>query len=62
STGARLGEITSGALSPTLGHPIALAYIDADRPAANGDTLLVDVRGRVQAFTLAARPFYRRGS
>ncbi|WP_396641881.1 glycine cleavage system aminomethyltransferase GcvT [Microbacterium sp.] len=54
-----VGEITSGALSPTLGHPIALAYVD---PAAStpGTQLYIDVRGTRIPATVTPTPFYRR--
>ncbi len=55
--GTAVGEITSGALSPTLGHPIAMAYID---PAAQTLPLFLDVRGTRIPATVAALPFYRR--
>jgi aminomethyltransferase len=57
--GAAVGEITSGALSPTLGHPIAMAFVD---PAvAEGSTpLFLDVRGTKIPATVTALPFYRR--
>ncbi|KAA9086653.1 glycine cleavage system aminomethyltransferase GcvT [Microbacterium radiodurans] len=57
--GHRVGEITSGALSPTLGHPIALAYVD---PAASqpGTELAIDVRGTIIPATVTPLPFYRR--
>ena len=57
--GTRLGEITSGALSPTLGHPIAMAYLT---PAASapGTDLYIDVRGTAIPATVTALPFYRR--
>ena len=57
--GERVGEITSGALSPTLGHPIALAYVD---PAASepGTELALDVRGTRIPATVVPLPFYRR--
>ncbi|MEI3867098.1 glycine cleavage system aminomethyltransferase GcvT [Microbacterium sp. CCNWLW134] len=56
---ARVGEITSGALSPTLGHPIAMAYVS---PAASapGTELTIDVRGTRIPATVTALPFYRR--
>lgn len=57
--GAVLGEITSGALSPTLGHPIAMAYIDP-ASAAEGTTVHLDVRGTKIPATVTALPFYRR--
>lgn len=55
--GTVVGEITSGALSPTLGYPIAMAYID---PAAQTGPLFLDVRGTKIPATLTALPFYRR--
>jgi aminomethyltransferase len=53
------GVITSGALSPTLGHPIAMAYIDAAL-AEPGTALTVDVRGTELPVTVVDLPFYRR--
>lgn len=57
--GTPVGEVTSGALSPTLGHPIAMAFV---RPAfATGDLpLFLDVRGTQIPATVTALPFYRR--
>ncbi|MGC5616294.1 glycine cleavage system aminomethyltransferase GcvT [Georgenia sp. Z1491] len=54
----RIGEVTSGALSPTLGHPIALALVD--RALEPGTTVEADVRGRRQPMTVVESPFYRR--
>jgi aminomethyltransferase len=51
--------VTSGVLSPTLGVPIALAYVDATLTEP-GTELAVDVRGRSQPYTVAPLPFYRR--
>jgi aminomethyltransferase len=55
-----VGTVTSGALSPTLGYPIALAYVDAAL-AEPGTELTVDVRGRKEPFVVVQSPFYRRG-
>lgn len=57
--GAEVGIITSGALSPTLGHPIAMAYVD---PAASaiGTELFMDVRGTRIPASVVALPFYKR--
>lgn len=55
-----VGEITSGALSPTLGHPIAMALVEPPY-AAHGTQLAVDVRGHRLPFTVVELPFYRRG-
>ena len=57
--GTVVGEITSGALSPTLGHPIAMAYVDPSS-AEEGTNLFLDVRGTKIPATLTALPFYRR--
>ena len=57
--GAVLGEITSGALSPTLGHPIAMAFVDPSS-AEEGTAVFLDVRGTKIPATVTALPFYRR--
>src|SRR5690625_3336076 len=43
--GEAIGSISSGALSPTLGHPIAMAFVRPDLTAA-GTELIADVRGK----------------
>ncbi|MFI7584150.1 glycine cleavage system aminomethyltransferase GcvT [Kocuria sp. M1N1S27] len=58
--GEVVGEVTSGALSPTLGHPIAMAYVDNEH-AEPGTQVQVDLRGRPAPFEVVALPFYRRG-
>jgi aminomethyltransferase len=55
----QVGEITSGALSPSLGHPIAMAYVSPD-VAAPGTNLHLDVRGTRIPATVTPLPFYRR--
>ena len=57
--GSVLGEITSGALSPTLGHPIAMAYVNPSS-AEEGTAVFLDVRGTKIPATVTALPFYRR--
>ncbi len=57
--GAAVGEVTSGALSPTLGIPIAMAYVDVDHTEV-GTPLQVDVRGTAMPATVVETPFYRR--
>jgi aminomethyltransferase len=57
--GTVIGEVTSGALSPTLGHPIAMAFIDPAF-ADEGTAVFLDVRGTKLPATVTALPFYRR--
>jgi aminomethyltransferase len=56
-----VGTITSGALSPTLGYPVAMAYVD---PAviADGTPLFIDVRGTRIPASVVSLPFYKRES
>jgi aminomethyltransferase len=54
--GQPAGHVTSGALSPTLGYPIALASIPGPAPAV-GDLVEVDVRGTLQPYTVTNLPF-----
>jgi aminomethyltransferase len=61
------GFVTSGAPSPTLGVPIAMAYVRPDvaseaRGEASAGRLSVDIRGRDEPATLVELPFYRRSA
>lgn len=58
-----IGKVTSGALSPTLGHPIALAYVSTEAVEAGvveGATVEVDIRGKRFPYKVVALPFYKR--
>lgn len=57
--GVVVGEVTSGQPSPTLGYPVALAYVDVEH-AAPGTALDVDLRGKAEPFEVVALPFYKR--
>ncbi len=57
--GRQIGSITSGQPSPTLGYPIALAYVEPDF-AEPGTAVEVDLRGKPEPFAVVALPFYRR--
>jgi aminomethyltransferase len=52
-----VGEVTSGALSPSLGHPIAMAYVHPDAVSAD---LVIDVRGTALPARVVPLPFYTR--
>ncbi|MEM7092811.1 MAG: glycine cleavage system aminomethyltransferase GcvT [Actinomycetota bacterium] len=56
--GEQIGHVTSGALSPTLGTPIAMARVD--RGLDVGSTVQVDVRGTPTDATVVELPFYTR--
>ena len=58
--GEAVGVVTSGTLSPVLGHPIALGYV-APPLALEGTELIARVRGREIPVVVVKRPFYRRG-
>ncbi|MGQ4457656.1 glycine cleavage system aminomethyltransferase GcvT [[Kitasatospora] papulosa] len=55
-----VGEVTSGAPSPTLGKPIAMAYVDAAYAAPGTEGVGVDIRGTHEPYEVVALPFYKR--
>lgn len=57
--GQTIGEVTSGCLSPTLGYPIAMAYVAADH-AELGTTVEVTVGKATATGTIVKMPFYKR--
>ena len=52
----QVGRVSSGGFSPTLGHPIAMAYVDIAH-AASGTPLAVEVRGRRLKAIVVPLPF-----
>lgn len=57
--GKAIGMVTSGTLSPTLGYPIALAYVPANL-AKIGQSLSVEIRGKFHPAQVVKKPFYKR--
>nr|WP_199331098.1 glycine cleavage system aminomethyltransferase GcvT [Calothrix sp. FACHB-1219] len=58
SSGTVVGEVTSGTISPTLGYPVALAYVPS-KLASVGQQLEVEIRGKTYPTSVVKRPFYR---
>ncbi len=54
--GHKLGHVTSGTLSPTLGHPIAMAYLAANHAVLNHE-VCAEVRGERQPMRIVKMPF-----
>ena len=54
--GARIGEVTSGLLGPSVDKPVAMGYVGAEY-AAVGTRLNAIVRGKVVPMEVAAMPF-----
>ena len=63
--GSEVGKVTSGGFAPTLGAPIAMAYVPAAM-ADIGTRIQLNQRGKVHEATVAAMPFvphrYVRGA
>ncbi len=57
----QVGMVSSGAPSPTLGVPVAMAMVHPSA-AAVGTFLDIDVRGRRETMTVTALPLYSRAS
>lgn len=59
--GDEVGEVTSGTLSPTLGYPVALAYVPTALSKV-GQLVSIGIRGKEYPATVVKRPFYKRAS
>jgi aminomethyltransferase len=57
----RTGVVTSGTLSPTLGEPIAMAYV-APSDAGPGTIVEVGIRDQRVPAEVVVLPFYRRAT
>ncbi|WP_181391965.1 glycine cleavage system aminomethyltransferase GcvT [Deinococcus irradiatisoli] len=56
--GVQVGVVTSGSSSPTLGHPIAMALVDAEH--AGAEEYEVEVRGKAHPARRSQLPFYKK--
>lgn len=56
--GEKVGEITSGTISPTLGKAISMAYVPTELSKI-GQSLDVEIRGKTYPAVVVKRPFYR---
>ncbi len=59
NNGHKLGYVTSGAPSPTLGQNVAIAYLPPELTTI-GTTVHVDCRGKVVSAEVVPMPFYKR--
>jgi aminomethyltransferase len=59
SDGLRIGTVTSGTFSPTLGKGIGMGYVDS-RYAKPGTEIALDVRNRKFRATVVSLPFVER--
>ncbi|WP_305097436.1 glycine cleavage system aminomethyltransferase GcvT [Croceibacterium aestuarii] len=62
----QVGTVTSGGFAPTLGHPIAMAYVDAAH-SSEGTQLELEVRGKRLPARVVPMPFvphryFRKGA
>ena len=58
---SKIGEVSSGSLSPSLGKAVALARVRADT-AKPGTVLDVEIRGKYFPATVVDLPFYKNGT
>lgn len=57
--GEKVGELSSGTLSPSLGVGIGMAYLPADK-ARIGTALEVEIRGKTFPAEVVKKPFYKK--
>ncbi len=59
ANGVAVGTVTSGGFSPSLGAPIAMAYVDSAH-AADGTPLEIEVRGKFLMARVTPMPFKQK--
>jgi aminomethyltransferase len=55
----RIGEVTSGTQSPTLGIGIGMGYVET-KAAATGSKIGIEIRGKTYAATIEKKPLLKR--
>jgi aminomethyltransferase len=55
----KVGVVTSGGFAPSVGAPVAMAYVEAPL-AADGTALEIEVRGKRLAATVVPMPFHQK--
>ncbi len=55
----KIGEVTSGTVSPSLGIPIAMGYV-ARKYSKSGNVVEIEIRGRRFAADIIKPPFYKK--
>jgi aminomethyltransferase len=55
----QVGVVTSGGFGPSVGGPVAMAYVDAAH-AGDGTPLEIEVRGKRLAATVVPMPFWQK--
>jgi len=58
--GRKVGEVTSGTQSPTLGAGIGLGYVDAAE-ATTGAAIEIEIRNRRFPAVIERKPILKRG-
>ena len=59
--GARIGEVTSGTLSPSLNYGVGMAYVAAES-ATPGRNIEIEIRERRFPATIEKKPLYKKPS
>ncbi|MBN2684752.1 MAG: glycine cleavage system aminomethyltransferase GcvT [Pontiellaceae bacterium] len=59
--GEEVGQVSSGSLAPSLGVAVAMAFVKPEL-AEVGQTLEVEIRGKLFPSEVVALPFYKEGS
>ncbi len=59
ANGRAIGEVTSGAPSPSLGIGIGMGYVESGM-AATGTTIEVDIRGKPFAAVIETKPLWKK--